>query len=263
MNNTPEFFDSHAHLSSEECLANIESILKRAKEASVSSILNICTDQKSLEEGLKIQEKHPFVLNAGATTPHDVESEGELFFPLFEKAALTKKLAAIGETGLDYHYHLASPVLQKKFLIRYLHLAETSDLPVIFHCREAFADLFSIVDAEYSKKKPAILHCFTGTLHEAEEVLKRGWYLSLSGIVTFKKSEALREIAKMVPLSQLLIETDAPFLAPQSQRGKQNQPAFLVETAQCIASVKGISLQAVAKASFENGAALFRNQAAL
>lgn len=243
------FFDSHAHLSS---LPHVEEILARAKKEQITHILNICTDKTTLEEGMLLAKKHPYILNAGATTPHDVATEGALFFPLFEKAAREKELVAVGETGLDYHYEHSPIDLQKQFLVKYLLLAATTKLPVIFHCRDAFDDLFSIVDYEYPKTAPAILHCFTGSVQEAEEVLKRGWFLSLSGIVTFKKSETLREVAKMVPLSQLLIETDTPFLAPQSQRGKQNEPAFMVETARCIANVKNISIEEVARATFEN-----------
>jgi TatD DNase family protein len=128
---------------------------------------------------------------------------------------------------------------------------------VIFHCREAFDDLFSITDAEYKKNAPAILHCFTGNMKDAEKVLSRGWFLSISGIVTFKKSEELRQIAKIVPLHQLLIETDSPYLAPQSKRGKQNEPSFLPEIARCIAQVKEIAVEEVAKASFENAQRIF------
>lgn len=247
-------FDSHAHLTSPEMLPNLDKIIERAKG---QRIVNICTDKETLEAGILLNKKYPHIRNAGATTPHDVEKEGALFFPLFEEAAKEKKLVAIGETGLDYHYEHSPVPLQKEFLKRYLLLASSLDLPVIFHCREAFDDLFSIVDYEYPKNKPAVLHCFTGTMLEAEEVLKRGWFLSLSGIVTFKKSTHLREVAKMVPLSQLLIETDAPFLAPQSKRGKQNEPAYLIETAQMIADVKNISLEEVAAASYKNGSALF------
>ncbi len=250
------FFDSHAHLTSESVLPHLEEILKRAQN--VQHILNICTDQVTLSEGMHLVKKHPHIFNAGATTPHDVETEGEIAFPMFEKAAFEKKLVAIGETGLDY-YNAESPFsLQKKFLIKYLHLANETKLPVIFHCREAFKDLFSITDLEYPRNAPAILHCFTGSMQEAEEVLKRGWYLSLSGIVTFKKSENLREVAKMVPLTQLLIETDTPYLAPLKHRGRQNEPAFIAETAQCIADVKKVSLEEVAKATFENGEKLFK-----
>lgn len=250
------FFDSHAHLSSETILPMLDEVIKRAKD--LKYILNICTDKKSLEEGIQIAKKHPHILNAGATTPHDVDLEGDLCFPIFEKAAKNKQLVAIGETGLDYYNSTAPISIQKKFLTKYLHLAIETELPVIFHCREAFQDLFSLVDQEYPKNKRAILHCFTGSLSDAEEVLRRGWFLSLSGIVTFNKSESLRELAKIVPLSQLLIETDTPYLAPQSKRGITNEPAFIIETAQCIADVKKISLEEVAKATCENGEKLFK-----
>jgi TatD DNase family protein len=251
------FFDSHAHLSSVEILPQINQVMFRAKVMGVSRILNICTDLPTLREGLLLQERFPEIKNAGATTPHDVEKEGEERFPLFADMAKSKQLVAVGETGLDYYYKELNPEIQKRFLKRYLHLAAECKLPVIFHCREAFADLFAVVDDEYPKGAPAILHCFTGTPEEAEGVLSRGWYLSLSGIVTFKKSESLREVAKMTPLNQLLIETDAPYLAPQSKRGKQNEPAFVREIAEVIAAVKGIHLEEVARATFENAARLF------
>ena len=246
------FFDSHAHLSSTEVLPLIDAVITRAKLAGVCRMLNICTDLETLQNGLKLEEKFPEIKNAGATTPHDVEKEGEEMFPIFAEAARKKKLAAIGETGLDYYYKELNPDIQKRFLRKYLHLALECELPVIFHCREAFKDLFAVADADYAKGSPAILHCFTGTVAEAEEVLKRGWHLSISGIATFKKSEALREVAKIVPLNQLLIETDTPYLAPQSKRGRQNEPAFIPETARAIAMAKGISVEEVAKATFEN-----------
>lgn len=251
------FFDSHAHLSSVEILPQIDPVLFRAKVAGVAKMLNICTDLPTLTEGLRLEQKFPQLKNAGATTPHDVEKEGEEMFPIFAEAARSKKLVAVGETGLEYYYKELDRNIQKRFLVKYLHLALECDLPVIFHCREAFADLFAIADAEYKKGAPAILHCFTGTVAEAEQVLSRGWYLSLSGIVTFKKSEQLREVAKIVPLNQLLIETDAPYLAPQSKRGKQNEPSFIKETAEVIASIKGIRTEEVARATFENASALF------
>lgn len=251
------YFDSHAHLSASSVLPDIEEILARAKIAGVDRMLNICTDVETLEKGFSLQKKYPQIKNAGATTPHDVEKEGESAFPFFAEAARSKKLVAIGETGLDYYYEHSDKEMQKRFLKRYLHLALECSLPVIFHCRDAFNDLFAIADHEYKKNAPAILHCFTGSIREAEEVLSRGWHLSLSGIVTFKKSEALREVARIVPLSQLLIETDTPYLAPQSKRGRQNEPAFLPETAACIAKIKGISVEELAKTTQENAHRLF------
>lgn len=252
------YFDSHAHLTDPALLPQVEALLTRAFGSGVTHILNICTSPLSLQEGLRLSQSHPTLQNAGATTPHDVAEEGEKAFPHFAEAARAQRLRAIGETGLDYHYYPSTKEVQQTFLRRYLHLAEETQLPVLFHCREAFADLFAIVDAEYPKKAPAVLHCFTGTIAEAEGVIERGWFLSLSGIVTFKKSEALREVAKEVPLSQLLIETDSPYLAPQSLRGKPNEPAFLPEIAACIAAVKQISLEEIARVTSENAKRLFR-----
>jgi TatD DNase family protein len=252
-----EYIDSHAHLSSSDLVDQVDGMIQRALEAGVSKIINICTDPETLEKGLLLRSKYPFIYNTASTTPHDVEAEGESVFPLIEKHAKQGDLVAIGETGLDYHYKHSSPEIQKHFFRRYLQLALECHLPVVIHCRDAFADFFKIIDSDY-KNAPGVLHCFTGTLDEAEEVIKRGWYLSLSGIVTFKKSEELREVAKKVPLEQLLIETDTPYLAPQSKRGKTNEPSYVPEIAQCIATVKNIPVEEVARVTKSNAERLFR-----
>lgn len=254
------FIDSHAHLSSSQVWDEIDELLLRAEKAGVQQIINICTDKETLEKGLELAERYPWVFNAASTTPHDVEKEGELYFPLMAEHARSGSLVAVGETGLDYYYEHSPKDTQKKFFIKYLHLALETKLPVIIHCRDAFDDFFEILDVEYTetgKHAPGVLHCFTGTLEEAEQVIKRGWYLSLSGIVTFKKSEELKEVAKIVPLDQLLIETDTPYLAPQKHRGKRNEPYYLPETAQHIADLKGISLEEIALASSNNTKSLF------
>jgi TatD DNase family protein len=214
--------------------------LERARLSGVNRIVNICTDGPSLEAGLSLKKAFPQMSLTAATTPHDVQAEGELFFPLVKRAA--SELVAIGETGLDYFYEHSPKEMQRTWLIRYLELARSLPLPVIFHCRNAFDDLFSITK-EYAPK--ALLHCFTGTLEEAQGVLDRGWLLSFSGIVTFKKSTQLQEIARYVPLEQMVIETDAPYLAPQRHRGEQNEPSFLPEIAEYIAALKGVSSQEV------------------
>lgn len=256
-----KLIDSHAHLTSDTVFAEVDAILERAQQSGVTSIVNICTDDVTLERGIALVKKYPWVYNTASTTPHDVEKEGELLFPLMAKHARQGDLVAVGETGLDYYYDHADRVVQQQFLRRYLHLALETALPVVIHCREAFADLFSILDSDYKQDNqlaPGILHCFTGTVAEAEEVLKRGWFLSLSGIVTFKKSEVLREVAKIVPLDQLLIETDTPYLAPQGKRGCVNEPAYIMETAAMIASVKEIPVEEVATATSLNARKVFR-----
>lgn len=241
--------DSHAHVTGPALLPEAEQVIARAKQAGVRSIVNICTDLSSLQEGIKLHDKHPSLFNCAATHPHDVEKEGSDFLP--HVLASLDKLVAIGETGLDYYYEYSPKVVQQKFLKRYLALAQETGLPVIFHCREAMKDLFAICDVEY-KNGPAVMHCFTGTLEEAKEALNRGWYISFSGVITYKKSEELREVVRYVPLDRIFVETDAPFLAPQSRRGKQNEPAFVIETAAKVAEVKGITLEEVEHATEKN-----------
>lgn len=248
------YTDSHAHLTSDALYPGVDDLIQRALDAKVTTLINICTDEITLERGLELAKRYPFIYNTASTTPHDVDKEGESFFPLVVKHA--KDLVAIGETGLDYYYHHSAPETQKKFLRRYLKLALETNLPTVIHCRDAFADFFEIIDSDY-KDAPGILHCFTGTLKEAEEVIKRNWYLSLSGITTFKKSTELREVAKITPLDRLLIETDSPYLAPQSKRGRQNEPAYITETAQILAEVKQIDPTLLAQATTENAKRVF------
>lgn len=243
------FIDSHAHLTSPEIGADVDKIVDRANLAGVKAIINICTDRLSLEEGLALSKRKKGIFNTAATTPHDVAKEGESFFPFVQAHA--KELVAIGETGLDYYYEHSPKKAQQEFLSRYFDLAKSVYLPIIFHCRDAFDDLFSLADENYVDL-PAVLHCFTGTKDEAKLCLDRGWYISFSGIITFKRSESLREIVKYIPLDHIFIETDTPYLAPQSKRGKQNEPAYLIEIAQKLAEIKGLTLSEVEKKTSEN-----------
>lgn len=250
------YIDSHAHLADDSVIENVEGILQRAQEKGVEKVVNICTGPLSLERGFILAKNFPWVYNTAATTPHDVEKEGEAFFPIVKKAAQEKKLVAIGETGLDYHYNHSDPFVQKKFLSKYFELAKETNLPLIFHCREAFADLFEMADLEY-KARPAVLHCFTGTLDEAKQCLDRGWYISFSGIVSFKKSEQLREVVAYVPLERMFIETDTPYLAPQAYRGKTNEPSYIEETAKVLATIKNVPLEELAQQTLLNASQFF------
>lgn len=250
------FIDTHAHLTSPEMLVDIDEVMARAEAAKVTRIVNVCTDEKSLDAGLALAVKYPQITNAAAATPHDVTKIKESFFERVEKEAVKGTLAAIGETGLDYYYERAPKKEQQEHFLRYIALAKRENLPLIVHCREAFNDLFSLAD-EHLGSHPVALHCFTGTLEEAKQVIRRGWMLSLSGIVTFKKSDWLREVAAYVPLDRLFYETDCPYLAPQKWRGKRNEPAYVVETACVIAEIKGLSVNELASAVFQNAASFF------
>ena len=251
-----KLIDTHAHLTSDQILPVLDEVVERANLAGIEKIVNICTDERSLVEGLLLHQDYSWIFNAAATTPHDVETEGASFFPFVERSALDGKLIAIGETGLDYFYEHSNRKEQQKYLSLYFSLARQVKLPLIFHCRDAFEDLFAMADQEY-RGYPAVLHCFTGNLVEARGVLDRGWYLSISGIATFKKSETLREVIRSIPLDRLLIETDSPYLAPQKHRGKLNEPSYLPETADKIAEVLDISVEKLAAATVENAERFF------
>ncbi len=254
------YSDSHAHITSNTLFPEVEEIIASAKSAGVNTIIDIATEEEELKRSLTLQKRYLGVYTAGGVHPHDANRAEELY-PIFAHAAQEKQLVAIGETGLDYHYQHSTPDQQQQSLRLHLRLALTSQLPVIIHCREAFTDFFRILDEEYQTREglwgAGVLHCFTGTAEEAEEVLRRGFYLSLSGVVTFKKSIALQEIAKSVPLDRLLIETDSPFLAPQSKRGQKNEPAYVVEVAKKIAEIKGVSEEAIATQTSKNTQKLF------
>lgn len=247
------FVDSHAHLTSDALYPTLDLLLQRAEEAKVTHIVNICTDIPTLNRGIELHKKYPWVVNAASTTPHDVDALGALDFSAMEEAAEKGELVAVGETGLDYHYTHSQKSTQQEFLKKYAELAKRHHLPLIIHCRDAFEDLFNLLHQE-----KVLLHCFTGTLEEAKEAVKRGWSLSLSGIVTFKKSYGLKEVARSVPIEHLLIETDAPYLSPQSRRGMTNEPSFLPETAAHIGELKGISVEEIGKITSNNAIRFFK-----
>lgn len=251
------FLDSHAHLTCDPIFKNLDAIIERAKEKNVVTIINVCTDEITLKRGLDLKEEYSWIYHIGATPPQDAKEEGERYFSLFERVARKGMLIAIGETGLDYYYERSSKAMQQGLLVRNFSLAQECGLPVVIHCRNAFKDLFLFAKREFLEGKIA-LHCFTGSLMEAERAIERGWLISFSGIITFKKSDELRHVVKQIPLQHILIETDSPYLAPQSNRGKTNEPSFIQETAQTIANIKGITLDEVAEETQRNGKRFFQ-----
>jgi TatD DNase family protein len=252
------YIDSHAHISSSAFTdEEMDLAIMQAEEAKIQTIINICTDIASLNRGLELSKKYPIIKNAGSTTPHDVQNEGALAFEVFEKHAMAKDLIAVGETGLDYFYEHSPKEIQKEYLIKYIELAKKANLPLIIHCRDAFDDFFTIID-QYYLGHPFLLHCFTGTYKEAIGVIDRGGKISFSGIVTFKKSSDLKEIAKAIDLKHLMIETDSPYLAPQEVRGKKNEPKYVSYVAKCLAELKGFKVEDVAFATKKNALDFFR-----
>lgn len=250
------FVDSHIHLAEEGLFLQAERLLQEAEEVGVEQLVVIATDETTFLRGEELVQRYPNKLFLAAAFPphvaHEIDAKQEAWM---EEKIRASSLCALGETGLEYHYFPEHKEVQKTLAKSYFSLAEKLELPVVIHCREAFLDLFSLMDAY--PKVCGVLHCFTGSLEEAKGVIERGWFLSLSGIVTFKKSHELRKVAAWVPSDKLLIETDAPYLAPQSRRGKLNEPAYLVEIAQCIAEARGETLEQVAKGTANNAQELF------
>lgn len=258
--NTKSFvkIDSHAHITSEDLYPDVHNIIERAQEENVSAIININTDWTTLQRGLDLQKKYPnYVYNTVATTPHDVEKEGDQFFSQFYDVISNKQVVAVGETGFDTYYEHSNVECQRKFCRKYFQAAVDNDLPAIIHCRgdQAFVELFTLA-REFSSLR-AVLHCFTGTENQAKQVLDQGWLISISGIITFPKAEELRSVVQKVPLDSLIIETDAPYLAPKSKRGKKNEPSFVTEVGEVLSQVLQKEEQEVFTQTTENSMKFF------
>jgi TatD DNase family protein len=250
--------DHHCHLDFPQLSEDREGVLKRARAAGVGVMVTISTRIRKLPELLAIAEAHDNVYCSVGTHPHNAHEE--LDIPLEEIVRLSEhpKVVAIGEAGLDYHYDHSTPEAQAEGFRRHIAAARRTGLPLEIHARDADADTAAILEEEHAKGAfPAILHCYTGGPDLAARALKLGLYVSFTGVVTFKKSEALREIVRSVPLDRLLVETDAPYLAPVPYRGKTNEPSYVVHTAETVAETKGVSLDELAAATTENFFRLF------
>jgi TatD DNase family protein len=245
--------DHHCHLDYPDFADDLDGVVGRAKAAGVAMLVSISTRIRRFDGLLKIAEAHDNVLCSVGTHPHYAHEE--LDIPVEEIVARARhpKVVAIGEAGLDYFYDNSPREAQEQGFRNHIAAARATRLPLVIHTRDADADTAAILTEEMARGHfPAVLHCFTGGAELARAGLDLGLYISFSGIVTFKKSEALREVARTVPLDRLLVETDAPFLAPGKYRGKRNEPAFVVETAAVLAQLKDIPPQALARTTTEN-----------
>ncbi len=252
------FIDSHAHLEWESYKADFSEVLKHAQNAKVELILNIGTTLEHCKQGIELAKQYPHIFASVGIHPHDANKVPMDYLDQLKELAKNPKVKAIGEIGLDYYYEHSPREIQLQRFEEQVQLAKDLHLPLSIHCREAFQDCFDILNKiSYFY---GVFHCFTGTQEEAKKALELGFYISFSGIVTFKKSTALQEVAKQIPLEKMLIETDAPFLAPEPHRGKRNEPAFVVLTAQKIADLKNTPLETVAQKTTHNAKTLFKLQ---
>jgi len=249
--------DAHLHLCDDALYENSKELIQEAVSSNIYSMLCVVTNAQELERSYELKKQFPEIIKiAASTTPHDAASTLDAFFDEVKTAAFEKKIDAIGETGLEYFHPGLDKDLQKKYLNDYLMLAASSKLPLVFHCRDAFSDLFNCLEPFQGKVK-GMVHCFTGNLDEALKAIELGFYISISGIVTFKKSESLQEVVKHLPLDKILVETDSPYLSPLSKRGKVNRPSYIKETYDKIAELKGITTQELKKHVEDNFKKMF------
>ena len=250
------FIDTHCHLQFKEYDSDREETLQRSLSDAVSVLLCVGTNVFSSRGANQMAQKYPFVYSSVGYHPHEAKDFSESVFQELREITQSTKVVAIGEIGLDYYRNLSSAEDQKKCLRRMLDLAEEFRHPVLLHIREAYPDTLAIL-RERGAPIRGLNHCFSGTVAELQAVLDLGLHVSFAGNITYPKADALREVVKACPLDRMLVETDAPYLAPQPYRGRRNEPAYVRETARSIAELKGISLETVETATTENALTLF------
>lgn len=251
--------DSHCHLDFDDFEDDTADIIERAKECGVNMILNAGNNLNELDNQLALSEKYPFVFAAVGVHPHNACEYPELKAEdLIEKAS-HKKVIGIGETGLDYYYDYAPKDLQIKLFREHIKAAQETGLPLIIHNRESDDDMIEELSKAYKQKQfSGMIHCFSSSEKLAKFALSIGFYLSASGMITFNKCGELRDIFAEVPMDRLLVETDAPFLAPIPKRGRRNEPSFVRYTAEKLAQLKDVSLDEIAQITSDNFCTLFR-----
>ena len=250
--------DTHAHLDFPEFSADLDAVLERAKQAGVREVVTIGIDLSSSQKAVELADAYPEIYATVGIHPHDAFPLKEKEILALETMALNKRVVAIGEVGLDYYRDRQPRAVQRQCLRQQLEVATKTHLPVVFHVREAHEDFLSIIKDYAAALEGGVLHCFSGDWAIARRCLDLGFYLSIPGTVTFPKAGVQQEVVRRAPLDRLLVETDAPYLAPVPYRGKVNEPAFVRYTAQKVAELRGCSLAEVADQTTANAHKVFR-----
>ena len=250
------FIDSHAHIDGHEFDADREDVIERARAAGVSVILNVGTGDPhsdAFNRAVELGKSHTSIYTAIGTHPHDARLYDDAAEAKIKNLINNEHVIAWGEIGLDFHYDNSPRDVQIEVFKRQLRAARECDLPVVIHTREAEAETIEILKSGYDgAQRRGVFHCFSGSMDLAQRAIEIGFMISFSGIVTFKKADELRAVAKQVPLDRLLIETDCPYLTPIPYRGKRNEPAYVVEVARCLATLHGLDIEEIARITIEN-----------
>jgi len=256
-----EIIDSHAHLEFPQFDEDRPAVLERARAAGIETLLAIGsgTGPHRLNAAIPFAEEHDWIYATVGIHPHEAQLATEEHFQQLDELSRNPRVIAWGEIGLDYYYDHSPREAQQQVFRRQLGQARTAKLPIVIHCRDAWADCLDMLQREWqSSGLGGILHCFTGTPEDARRGLDMGFMVSFAGNVTYPKMQHLRDVARELPLDRLLTETDSPFLPPQGRRGKRNEPAFVVEVAQALASVRDLGSDEIAATTAANFRRFFR-----
>jgi TatD DNase family protein len=256
------YIDSHAHIEMGDFEADREAVIQRALDAGVEIVVCVGDGEVAADShaaAFRIAEEHPFIYTTVGVHPHEARLLDDELYAKLQDLSQHPKVIAWGEIGLDYHYDNSPREVQRGAFRKQLQMARERGLPVSIHTREAEADTLAILDEEWKDSGlGGVIHCFTGTRAFAEAAVELGFLISFSGVVTFKKAEDFREAARRLPMDRILIETDAPFLAPIPYRGRRNEPAYVVETARALAELRGTTAEEIGRETSENFRRLFK-----
>jgi TatD DNase family protein len=251
--------DSHAHIQGKEYTGEAAALIARARDAGVGTIIAVggAGDMSSNEAAVSLAASFPDVFATVGMHPHDAKDVDEEDMNTLQRLAASPKVVAVGETGLDYHYLHSPHGIQRRVFSRFIQLARETRLPLVVHEREAAPDAAELLSQEGGGILRGVIHCFTSDYTAAQRYLDLGFFLSFTGIITFKNADVLREVVRRVPLERMLVETDSPYLTPVPHRGKRNEPAYVRLVAEALAQIKNTSFEEVATVTTANARALF------
>lgn len=249
--------DSHAHLDAAEFDTDREAVIERCKENQIVGVITCGTTLSSSEKNAELAKNYSFLFAAVGIHPHESYQMEAKTMERLKQLGQHEKVLAVGETGLDFHYNFSLPEVQKKSFRLHIRLARELQRPLIVHCRAAEEELVNILVEEKASEAGGVIHCFAGSRETANRCLDLGFYLGVSGIITFKTGKELAELFSQAPLERLLVETDAPYLAPAPFRGKRNEPAFVAHTAAKLAEIRALTVNEIHRITTENTQRLF------
>lgn len=253
-----DLIDTHCHLTFEPLAGEVPGVIERSRAAGVTGWITVGTSLEDSRRAIELAAMYEHMYAAIGIHPHEAKDGDAAALTELKRLAKQEKVVALGETGLDFHYNFSKQPDQARVFAAHLEIARETGLPVVVHSRNAFDETVEILDCSGRGLKGVVFHCFSGSAEQAQQLLDRGYYLSFTGVVTFKNAEATRAAARVVPLDRLMVETDAPYMSPEPVRKqKPNEPALMVYTAKLLADLKGVNLDNLAQATTRNAIEFF------